>query len=300
MLEFVWCLVVTTWIGIGFKLFTRFQVNTFNAIVINYTICLLLGTLLNAEKVLPFSPSILAAPWFLFDVLLGFLFIAGFNLTAFSIQRAGITLTTLTQRMSLILTVSFTVILFHEPFGWIQAIGLILALMAIVAINQKGGQGSFSIAGRPPLLLLTVLVFSAAIEILLFYVEKSGIVGQQQMAFTTHGFGCAAVIGWIATGWLCLRKGNRITFRDIIAGVMLGIPNFFSIYLLLRMLNQGWDGSVMYPLVNVSVLLLSTFVAVIAFREKMSRINWIGIALASAAILMIAYAHNPEMWKTGF
>jgi drug/metabolite transporter (DMT)-like permease len=175
-----------------------------------------------------------------------------------------------------------------------------MALMAIIAINQKEGAGSWSLAGRPPLLLLTVLVFAAAIEILLFYVEKSGTVGRQQMAFTTHGFGCAGIVGWIAIGWLWIRKRNRISLRDVIAGVMLGIPNFFSIYLLLKMLNQGWDGSVMYPMVNVTVLLLSTFVAVIVFREKLNRINWIGIALASASILIIAYAHNAATWKTSF
>ena len=83
-----------------------------------------------------------------------------------------------------------------------------------------------------------------------------------------------------------------MTGRDVIAGILLGIPNFFSIFLLLKMLNQGWNGSLMYPLVNVSVLLLSTMVAVIAFREKLNRLNWIGIGLASAAILIIAYAHT--------
>jgi drug/metabolite transporter (DMT)-like permease len=141
---------------------------------------------------------------------------------------------------------------------------------------------------------------SAAIEILLFYVEKSGVVGKQQMAFTTHGFGCAAVIGWVSVAWLWIKGRNRFSLRDIVAGVFLGIPNFFSIYLLLKMLNQGWDGSVMYPMVNVSVLLLSTFVAVIIFREKLNRLNWIGIALASASILIIAYAHNAQSWKIGF
>jgi drug/metabolite transporter (DMT)-like permease len=291
-MEFLWCITVTTCIGIGFKLFGRFKINTFNAIVINYTVCLILGTLIGKESGWPFSGAILQAKWFSFDVILGLMFIVGFNLTANSIQQAGITMTTLIQRMSIILTVSFTVILFHEHFGWLELCGLLLALMAIIAINQKTSSLSLKLSGPFPLILMAVLVISAAIEILLYYVEKTGLVGNDQMAFTTHGFGCAAIFGWVSLVWLAFKRKLKLTGRDVIAGILLGIPNFFSIFLLLKMLNQGWNGSLMYPLVNVSVLLLSTIVAVIAFREKLNRLNWIGIGLASTAILIIAYAHT--------
>lgn len=291
-MEFLLCITVTTCIGIGFKLFSRFNINIFNAIVINYTVCLILGTLIDTKSGWPFSVSIIQSNWFSFDVILGLMFIVGFNLTAHAIQKAGITLTTLIQRMSLILTVSFTVILFQEKFGWLEFCGLMLALMAIIAINQKTSSISLHRTGPFPFILMAVLVLSAAIEILLYYVEKTGLVGNNQMAFTTHGFGCAAIFGWLSLVWLAINKKLKLTGRDIIAGVLLGIPNFFSIFLLLKMLNQGWNGSLMYPLVNVSVLLLSTMVAVIAFREKLNRLNWIGIGLASAAILIIAYAHT--------
>jgi drug/metabolite transporter (DMT)-like permease len=291
-MEFLWCIVVTTFIGVLFKLFGRYKVNTFNAIVINYTVCLLLGTLIDPDIQWPFSPDMTDAPWFKFDIALGLLFIVGFNLTATSIQKAGITMTTLIQRMSIILTVSFTVILFHEHFGWLECCGLILALLAIVSINQKTPSLTLSLKGPFPVILLAVMVLAATIEILLYYVEKTGVVGRQQLAFTTHGFGVAAVFGWTAVGWMWIRGQFKISGKDVLGGILLGIPNFFSIFLLLKMLNQGWNGSLMYPMVNVTVLLLSTIVAVIAFHEKLNRINWIGIGLASASILTIAYAHN--------
>ena len=291
-MEFLWCIAVTTCIGIGFKLFSRFKINTFNAIVINYTVCLILGSMIDPQSGWPFSGSIIQERWFAFDVILGLMFIVGFNLTAQSIQQAGITMTTLIQRMSLILTVSFTVILFHEHFGWFELFGLVMALLAIIAINQKTSSLKLQLSGPFPFIIFAVLVISAAIEILLYYVEKTGLVGTDQMAFTTHGFGCAAIFGWVSMIWLAFKKKLKLKGRDVIAGILLGIPNIFSIFLLLKMLNKGWNGSLMYPLVNVSVLLLSTLVAVIAFREKLNRLNWIGIGLASAAILVIAYAHT--------
>ncbi len=288
---FFWDIIASTLIGIGLKLFSRFKVNTFNAIVINYTVCLMLGTLLDPQVSVPFSSDIITSPWFKFDVILGALFIVGFNLNAYAIQTAGITLTSLMQRMSLILTVTYTVVFFHEHFGLLEISGITLAILAIIAINQKGKK--FNLAGDTPFpwILMIVLVLAAVIEILLFFVEKTGITGESQLAFTTHAFGSAAVFGWISFGWLFLRKKLKITSRDVIGGILLGIPNFFSIYLLMVMLNQGWNGSILYPMINVTVLLLSTLTAVMAFREKLSRINWIGVTFATIAILLIAYAH---------
>lgn len=291
-MTFVWCLLVTICIGICFKLFGRWKVTTFNAIVINYTVCLLLGTILDPNHTFPFSSEIVHSQWFFWDLLLGILFISGFNLTAIAIQKAGITLTTMMQRMSLITTVSFTVLVFHEHFSWIAFAGLLLALMAIAAINQTGNSVSFRKSGKYTPLLLLVLLFSSAIEIILFYAEKSGLVGDQQMSFTTHGFGSAAVIGWMVMAWRWIKQNNRITGKDLYAGILLGIPNYFSIYLMMVMLNQGWKGSIMYPMLNVSVLLLSTIIAVVGFKEKLNRLNWIGIGLASISILTIAYANN--------
>ena len=291
-MEFMWCILVTTCIGIGFKLFTRYEIHTFNAIVINYTVCLILGSILNPTSDWPFSGTVIQSPWFKYDLLLGILFISGFNLTAKSIQRAGITLTTLIQRMSLILTVSFTVILFKEHFGILEMCGLIMALIAIIAINQRTDKLTFKFSGSFSLILTAVLLFSAAIEILLYYVEKTRIVGQEQLAFTTHGFGVAAIVGWLSLGINLTRGKLHLTFKDIVAGILLGVPNFFSIFLILRMLNLGWKGSILYPMINISVLLLSTFFAVLIFNERLNRLKWIGIGFACASILIIAYAHN--------
>lgn len=299
-MEFLWCIVAASCIGVCFKLFVRYGVNTFNAIVINYTVCLLLGSLLDRSGTIPFSGKVVQAPWFWYDVLLGLIFITGFNLTALGIRTAGITLTTLVQRMSLILTVTITVIVFHEPFGLLEFAGIALAVMAILTINPAGKERNTNGLNRFPLVLLLVLAFSALVEILLFYVEKSGKVGLDQMAFTTHGFGSAGIFGWLILLGLIWKGKTKLTRRDVLGGVILGIPNYFSIYLLLVMLNQGWKGSIMYPLVNVSVLMVSTFLGVMFFREKLTRMHWIGIGLATVSILLISYAHNQDDWKILF
>jgi drug/metabolite transporter (DMT)-like permease len=202
--------------------------------------------------------------------------------------------------MSILLTVSFTVLVFHEHFGWLEGIGLIFALLAILFMNMKKTGTNDLFSSPSKFFLLLVLACSSSIEILLFYVEKTGLVGQEQVTFTSHGFGIAAAFGWLVLAFTWFKGKIRITLKDVFAGFMLGVPNFFSIYFLLLMLNKGWNGSIMYPLVNVSVLLCSTAVAVMAFSEKLTKLNWIGILMATAAILTIAYAQNASDWKISF
>jgi len=297
---FLWCVLAALCIGICFKLFPRWHVNTFNAIVINYTTCLLLGLLLDRNISLSDLVHITHQPWFKFDIILGLLFIIGFNLTAYAIRHFGLTLSVLMQRMSLILTVSFTVIIFKEKFGWVELFGLILALAAILVINKKPAITNSKSSLFQALILFLVLLFSALIEITLYYVEKTKVVGHHQMIFTTLGFGTAAMIGWVIILWSLIRLKSKVAWRDLYAGLLLGLPNYFSVYLILMMLNHGWKGSVMYPMLNVSVLLFSTLVAVFVFKESLNRINQVGIILAIFAILIIAYAQNRTSWEISF
>ncbi len=289
-MAFALCVLVNVCIAALFKVFPRFRIQALNAIVVNYTICLLLGHLLSGSGPWPFHPDILTAQWFAYDVMLGGLFVSGFTILALVVERAGIALTTMMQKMSLILTVLVTVVLFHVPFGMLQGLGIGLAILAIVAINQRKGSTFIHIGDTNSLLLFMVMVLSAAIEIILFYVQQSGTVGSDLLPFTTYGFGCAAILGWIWIGVRCLQGPYRIHLRDVLAGIVLGLPNFLSIYLLLHMLDHGWNASIMYPLVNVSILLLSTVMAFLLFREKLQARNWMGVGLAVIAILLIGYA----------
>lgn len=267
-----------------FKLFPRHRVDVFHAIVINYSVCFLMGFLLNPDKKNLTTSEILDSAWFKFDIGLGIIFILGFTTVAHAIITAGITLTTMMQKMSILVTVTCSVLFFSEPFGIWQGIGLCLAVAAIIAINQRPEQGPKQ---KNFILLLAVLLFSAAIELILLYVDRKQIVVDEHFLFTSYGFGFAALVGWIMIGYKWFKERKPIHRQDWIGGVLLGLPNFLTIYLLLVMLRKGWNGSVLYPILNVTVLTVITITAWLVFKEKLRLINWAGIGLAIAAILMI-------------
>jgi len=77
--------------------------------------------------------------------------------------------------------------------------------------------------------------------------------------------------------------------RAIPAGILIGVPNYFSLWTLVKVLsaNQG-NSSAIFPIINIGIVLFSTMVAYFLFREKLSKLNWMGIALAIASILMLS------------
>ena len=82
---------------------------------------------------------------------------------------------------------------------------------------------------------------------------------------------------------------TKLSRKTLLAGIGLGIPNLFSIYLLVLVLSQGIDGSVVFPINNVGILAGSAILGVILFKEKLGITQLSGLALATASILLIAY-----------
>jgi len=69
------------------------------------------------------------------------------------------------------------------------------------------------------------------------------------------------------------------------------VPNYFSIWCLVKVLkaNAG-NSSAVIPVNNMGIVLFSSVMAWMLFKEKLSVINWAGIILSIGAIALIAYA----------
>ncbi|MCC7245465.1 MAG: hypothetical protein IT269_07295, partial [Saprospiraceae bacterium] len=61
-----------------------------------------------------------------------------------------------------------------------------------------------------------------------------------------------------------------------------------SMLFTLMALDSGLEGSFVFPVINIGIIVVTTFGAIALFHERLSKINWIGIALAVAAIALIA------------
>jgi multidrug transporter EmrE-like cation transporter len=107
--------------------------------------------------------------------------------------------------------------------------------------------------------------------------------------FSGLSFYAAGLIGVIAFVLFYNEKASIEIKKTFFAGLILGTPNFFSIYFIMKAIDANFmQSSVLYPILNVSVVLGSTFCAYLFFAEKLSLKNMVGIALSVLAIAFIA------------
>lgn len=291
MIYLILSVICSTIISVVFRLFKDFEIDTFQAIIYNYIVCLAVGTTVMGES--PLQDGFWELSWFPYAALLGSIFIATFVLIARTIQTFGISITSVMQRMSLIITVTFAFVVFQEAVTFFKIVGILFALLAVFLASYNPAELKTQQVKNKWLVFLpfAVLIASGFIESVLQYVQEVLLTDNTgQLKFTTFLFGTAAFFGIIALVFNLLTGKMRFHIRHLIAGIALGVPNFGSIYFLLKMLEIGWDGSVVFPINNVAVIILSTVIAILMFKEKLTKLNKVGILMAVVAIILIGYA----------
>ncbi len=272
---------------VAFKLFAKYKINTFNAIVVNYIVAASLAAMISKGKV--FSDFI-HSEWQWLSILLGFIFIGLFNVMAKSSQEAGVAVTGVANKMSFIGPIIFGVFILHENFSGLQSFGVLLAIVAVFLTSFAKQDKE----GEKKMLLPIILFFGGVALDTLLSVAQSGIFGTiDTLSFTGSIFGMAALIGSIILIFLSLKTKKLPAKKDLLAGILLGIPNFLSIYFFLHSLDfKELDSSQIFPAFNLSVILLNTLVGLLLFKEKLQLFNYIGIILAVVSIFLIVFIQS--------
>ncbi len=287
MLLLILCIVCNVLLAVIFKYFAKYGVNNLNAIVINYLVCVISSSIFLGEVSIP--DAFWTKPWFSYSVILSGMFIVGFNVMALSFQRAGVALTAIIQKMSMVMPAAFAIAFFGESLTLLKILGMIAAVVTIVLVNWPS-KVEERINWKSWVIILPLLTFvmSGIIEIVLYYVEAAGLLAGEGMQFTATSFGLAGAVGAIYALIEMLRGKNKFQTKDLIGGVVLGLPNYLTIYLLVALLAQGWDGSVLFPVNSISILLLTTLVGATVYAEQLNRLKIIGLLVGVAAILFIS------------
>lgn len=278
-------------LAVIFKLFPRYKIDTLQAIVFNYWVCVITGSLFLGE--FPIGVQSLTQAWFPFALLMGFGFIMVFNLFGYCTKSEGITTATVANKLSLVIPVIFSVFLYSESLSLVHILGILIAFPAVylaassAEVKTDDGQKSFHF-GWTALLFLGSGLLDTAMK----YVQQKHLESPASQAiYTIHVFAVAGCIGSLILLYLLFTKRVILSFRNLLGGIALGIPNYFSIYFMIRMLNSNFlKSSALIPLSNVGVLFASSLFALLLFKEKFSPKRWIGLVLSVVVITLLALA----------
>ncbi len=279
-------IALNVFISALFKVFPRYKIDTLQAIVVNYCVCVVTGSVFIGR--IPFTAATVHATWFPYALIMGSGFIAIFYLLAYSTRVDGITTTIIASKLSLVIPAIISVILYHERVGLGKVAGIILAFPAVYLTTRVSGDDN-----KPQKLLWPILIFFSGglLDTSMKYVQTNFLSSPDSQAlYAIFCFATAATMGIIFTIILLAMRKTTIKWRNILAGICLGIPNYFSIYFMIRMLNSDFlQSSAAIPVLNIGILVVSTVTAIFVFREKTNRLRDIGMALSIIAILLIAF-----------
>ena len=288
MLYLFLSILLNAYLGILFAYFKKYKIDIFQAIVFNYGICVLTGSIFLGT--FPVQPHILAEPYFRWALAMGFLFISVFNLIGISSVKVGITITQTSNKLSFVIPVLFSYFLYQEQITPIKIAGIAAALIAVLLVSTKPKETKDNPTTHWEYALPFVLfVSSGIIDTLTKYVEHTFLTSEAiSNTYLITGFLTAFLIGISVLGYLFLIGKRTFNYRNLLAGIVLGVPNYFSIYYLVKALqSNALSSSAINPINNITVLFVVSLFGIFVFNEKLSKLNYIGLILTIMAILLI-------------
>ena len=254
------------------------------AIAFNYIVALSLSWFLLKPdfKGLKFSEFIVQSENTPIFLALGILLPSVFIIMSKAVEFAGIVRSDAAQRLSLFLPILAAFLIFHETLSQSKVVGIVLAFVGLFCLLSKPNQQS-AVDFRGVLGLIGVWFGYGIIDILFKQVAKSG------GAFPTTlfiAFSLAACIMFI----YLLFKRTQWNVANFIGGIILGGLNFFNILFYIKAHQSfGANPTLVFAGMNIGVICLGTITGALIFKEKISKINWLGIVFSLCAIFCLYY-----------
>lgn len=269
---------------VALKLFAIKNVNTSQAIVVNYVVAVAIGLFSSAGDVS--VGEVVGSSWLWLAVGIGALFFISMNLYALSTRRVGVALTTIASRLALIIPILIATLYLDESLSVRQVAGVVMVAVALVVIFFDRGQ--IASKGVWTLLLpLTVFAVTGLMNGSTKYAQYLLSERSDYSAFEPTLF-CGALLS--AVVWYLIKSGVRVfrpDWRSIVGGLCLGTFNFLTTYGLLQGLRT-MPTSLFYSAYYVGVVIVTAIVGVVTFGERLSVRKVVGMAVAVAAIVVIS------------
>ncbi len=285
MIYLILAIVLSTAVFVVMRIFGRFNLDNHQALTWNYATSACIGFAMSVSKDTWVSPT--TQPWFSLTLLLGFWFILTYVLIVESSQRSGVTITSLSSKLSVVIPTLFGILFLKETLGLMAGIGIVLALVALFLVVGGKDKGKTKGEKRTLILLLPIFIFfsTGVGDIMMKMTEQKNTSGDMipMIAFI---YFISFLFGVILVAYDLIKKKSKWQWKSALGGLALGTVNFFStccIYQAMRV----FDNVVMFPVYNIGVVCLSALVGWLMFKEKLTWKNYLGLVIAIIAVILI-------------
>lgn len=245
----------------------------------NYAVCLILSRYyMGAIQLFTTEKGIETA--IILGLVSGLLYLGSFVLLQKNMKYNGIMLSSVFMKLGILVPTLMAIFLFNERPKVTQLVGVIIAVAAIILINiEKGG---ISGSGKRIWLLVLLLGSGFTDSMANIYDKMGSAVLKDHYLFYT--FFAALLIAFL----MALIKKQRLNIRDLIFGILIGVPNYFSARFLLLALGS-LPAVITYPVYSVGTIIVISLAGAVLFRERMSnqKVTALGLILAALVLLNV-------------
>jgi drug/metabolite transporter (DMT)-like permease len=283
-------ILTTSLLFILFRWYSALKINIFQTIVWNYVTCSLTGLIhqMNILSIPLYSKHMDTILW---ASIMGCGFLPSFFIIGTSTRIAGMTPTTMANKLSMIIPVTFALIFGFATFSLIKVLAIALGILSIFIITRHNKDNNRLTSHS--LLPWIVFITGGLLDLALMYLNKHIVTAESTGLFSIHVFVSAAICGLISLSIILLLKKGSFEWKAILSGILLGIPNYFSVYFLLKTLDYyHHDGSFVFPSLNLSIILVSAMASVLFFREKLSKSVILGLLIACSSIVLLYFSKS--------
>lgn len=207
----------------------------------------------------------------------GFLFVICLVLLQISIARNGAPLTTTFNKLGVLIPTIFSALMFAEIPSLLQALGLGLAVFAIIYMNREKEEN------RPAFMAGLFLVFALGGFIELLSKTYSHFYNaESQTIYVMYTFFFALLVSII----FFFRGKNKMTLQDVILGICVGIPNQLTSLLVLRAASK-LPAYIVYPTYSAGTILFVNVINYLVFKEKLTTRQYIATGFIGLALIFL-------------
>ena len=273
---------------IFFKLFDKYKVNIMQAIAVNY----IMATVFSFFSIQYTQKIVIGeSTWLIFATMLGGFFFLVFNLCSKSTVLSGIGITSIAMKLAVLFPITIGILFYKEPVSFQIVLGILLGIFSLFLLTYSPANAIQSSGKLNLLFPILVWIGSGFCDSTVQLANKLFSTFSQNGYFTFITFMSASIVGMSYT---FVYKKQRIDFKSLIGGLALGIPNYFSIYFLFKCLEHlkldyQIESGRMLTINNILIVITSLVIGLLAFREKLNKINVLGIIIALMAIYLISF-----------
>lgn len=277
-------------ISIAIKFSKNHVKNKVMMFLTNYVVCMICAIffLTNIDSI---PKEELSFPiWF--GIIMGFFYLVTFLFYEFNIRKNGVILSNIFSKLGTIIPVIVTFVFFNEAPKPLKIIGIVLAVIAVVIMNLEFKKKTIELEEdenkKEDATINVVYIFLIIFFLLSGVTDSATTVFNHMSIPELNGFFLLFVFGsaFIFALILLIIKHEKISIYDVLFGVIIGVPNYFSSFFTLKALETV-PAQIVYPTFCVGTIMIVTLFGVLAFKERLKLKDYIGILIIIAALILL-------------